>query len=105
MSQPASKEIEDTLLIENLPYDIDGGIAQRASIGLIVLSTDYTIEHEWRQAFAAFDGVALYQSRIHNENMITPDAAAAAALTASATISSMPTGIQVSADHDDFLRR
>ncbi len=73
MSQPASKAIEDTLLIENLPYDIDGGIARRASIGLIVLATDYTIEHEWRQAFAAFDGVALYQSRIHNENMITPE--------------------------------
>ena len=73
MSQPASKAIEDTLLIENLPYELDGGIARRASIGLIVLATDYTIEHEWRQVFAGLDGVALYQSRIHNEDMITPD--------------------------------
>jgi maleate isomerase len=72
MSLPASKAIEDTLLIENLTYDLDGGIASRASIGLIVLATDYTIEHEWRQVFAGIDGVALYQSRIHNENMITP---------------------------------
>ena len=70
---PASKVIEDTLLIENLPYDLDGGIARRASIGLIVLATDYTIEHEWRQVFTGLDGVALYQSRIHNENMITPE--------------------------------
>ena len=51
MSQPASKAIEETLLIENLPYEIDAGIASRASIGLIVLATDYTIEHEWRQVF------------------------------------------------------
>ena len=60
-------------MIENLPYDVDNGIASRASIGLIVLATDYTIEHEWRQVFSAVDGVALYQSRIYNENMITPE--------------------------------
>ena len=73
MSQPASKAIEETMLIENLPYEIDGGIASRASIGLIVLATDYTIEYEWRQVFEAVEGVALYQSRIHNENLITPE--------------------------------
>ena len=73
MSQPASKAIEETVMIENLPYDVDNGIASRASIGLIVLATDYTIEHEWRQVFSAVDGVALYQSRIYNENMITPE--------------------------------
>jgi maleate isomerase len=73
MSQPASKAIKDTILIEHLPYELDDGIANRASIGLIVLATDYTIEHEWRQLFAELDGVALYQSRIHNENLITPE--------------------------------
>ncbi len=73
MSQPAGKAIEEAVLIEHLPYELDGGIAERASIGLIVLATDYTIEHEWRQVFAAIDGVALYQSRIHNEDLITPD--------------------------------
>jgi len=73
MSQAVSKVIEDTLLIENLPYDVDEGIASRASIGLIVLATDYTIEHEWRQVFAGLDGIALYASRIHNENKITPE--------------------------------
>ncbi|MCG6887975.1 MAG: Asp/Glu racemase [Gammaproteobacteria bacterium] len=78
MSQPASKAIVDddrveTKLIEHLPFETDGGIASRAAIGLIVLSTDYTIEHEWRQLFAGVDGVALYQSRIHNENKITPE--------------------------------
>jgi maleate isomerase len=83
MSQPASKAIidrnrvekkrVDTKLIEHLPYELDGGIAARAAIGLIVLATDYTIEHEWRRLFSGVDGVALYQSRIHNEDRITPE--------------------------------
>ena len=73
MSAPANKAIDNTLLIENLPYELDVGIARRASIGLIVLATDYTIEHEWRQVFAGVEGVALYHSRIHNENLITPE--------------------------------
>ena len=82
MSQPADKandvsmdetRLHETRLIEHLPYDVDGGIASRAAIGLIVLATDYTIEHEWRQLFAEVDGVALYESRIHNEDRITPE--------------------------------
>ena len=78
MNQPASKAdaalpFDASSLIEHLPYDTDGGIASRASIGLIVLATDYTIEYEWRQLFAEVDGVALYESRIHNEDRITPE--------------------------------
>ena len=73
MSQPADKAIGDTILIEHLPFDQDAGLAHRAAIGLIVLATDYTIEHEWRQVFDDLGGVALYHSRILNENRITPD--------------------------------
>ncbi|MFT5220608.1 MAG: maleate isomerase [Planctomycetota bacterium] len=73
MNQTATKAIDQPRLIENLPFDVDEGIARRAAIGLIVLATDYTIEHEWRQLFARVDGVALYQSRILNENYITPE--------------------------------
>ena len=73
MSQPADKAMAETLLFEHLPYEVDGGIADRASIGLIVLATDYTIEHEWRQVFNGLDGIALYQTRIHNEDLITPE--------------------------------
>ncbi len=73
MSEPATKANGDTHLIEHLAYQLDDGIASRASIGLIVLATDYTIEHEWRQLFAELDGIALYQSRIHNDDLITPD--------------------------------
>ena len=62
-----------TTLIEHLPFEMDAGIAARASIGLIVLATDYTIEYEWRRLFAAVDGVALYHSRILNEDHVTPE--------------------------------
>lgn len=60
-------------LIENLPFATDDGIASRARIGLIVLATDFTIEHEWRQIMSGLDGVALYESRILNDNQITPE--------------------------------
>jgi maleate isomerase len=64
---------EDTILIEHLPFTTDNGIASRARIGLIVLATDYTIEHEWRQIMAPLTGVALYESRILNDQQITPE--------------------------------
>lgn len=62
-----------TLLIENLPFEIDAGIASRAKIGLIVLATDYTIEHEWRQIMQSVEGVAVYHSRILNDDLVTPE--------------------------------
>ena len=60
-------------LIEHLPFETDDGIAPRGRIGLIVLASDYTIEHEWRQIFVAAPGAALYHSRIYNDNQITPE--------------------------------
>lgn len=60
-------------LIEHLPFQTDDGIAPRGRIGLIVLASDYTIEHEWRQVFAAVPGAALFHSRIYNDNQITPE--------------------------------
>ena len=61
------------ILIEHLPFTTDRGIAARARIGLIVLATDYTIEHEWRRIVGSVPGVALYQSRILNDRQITPE--------------------------------
>lgn len=61
------------VLIEHLPFATDGGIASRARIGLMVLATDFTIEHEWRRIIAGLPGVALYQSRILNDSQITPE--------------------------------
>jgi maleate isomerase len=60
-------------LIENLPFETDQGIAPRGRIGVIVLASDYTIEHEWREIFRHVPGVALYHSRILNDDQITPE--------------------------------
>lgn len=54
-----------------LPFDLDDGVGFRAAIGLIVLSSDQTIEHEFRK-LVGLDGVALFQSRIKNDSRITP---------------------------------
>jgi maleate isomerase len=55
-----------------LPSDIDGGIAWRAAIGLVVLATDQTMEHEFR-ALLSQRGVAFYESRVFNDFDITPE--------------------------------
>jgi maleate isomerase len=60
-----------------VPFTLDEGIGRRARLGLIVLATDQTIEHEWRRILADVDGVALYQSRIRNDAAITPETLAA----------------------------
>jgi maleate isomerase len=67
------KPLDEMILLEHLPFEVDGGIASRAKIGLIVLATDYTIEHEWRRIMTGLEGVALYQSRIFNDAQITPE--------------------------------
>lgn len=57
----------------HLAHELDAGLGRRARIGLMVLATDQTIEHEWRQIMRDLDGVALYQSRIWNDARITPE--------------------------------
>jgi len=56
----------------NIPFDLDGGLGERAAIGLIVLSSDQTVEHEFR-LLTDIEGVALYHSRIENSPAITPE--------------------------------
>jgi maleate isomerase len=55
-----------------LPSEIDQGLMSRAAIGLVVLATDQTMEHEFR-ALVRQPGVAFYQSRIFNDADITPE--------------------------------
>lgn len=64
-------------LIEHIPYEMDGGIASRASIGLVVLASDFTIEHEFRKMYEGVPGLGLYESRIYNSTTITPETLAA----------------------------
>ena len=61
------------ILIEHLPFETDSGIASRARLGLLVLATDFTIEHEWRAIMTGLPGVALYETRILNDAQITPE--------------------------------
>ena len=56
----------------HIPFEVDGGLGERASIGLIVLGSDQTIEYEFR-TLMDIEGVALYQSRIENSTTITPE--------------------------------
>ena len=46
---------------DNIPFETDGGLGARAAIGLIVLGSDQTVEHEFR-ILTDIEGVALYQS-------------------------------------------
>jgi maleate isomerase len=55
-----------------LSFQTDGGIGKRANFGVIVLETDKTIEHEFRQIFTG-DGIGLYISRIPITSQVRPD--------------------------------
>lgn len=64
---------DEMILLEHLPFETDGGIASRGRVGLVVLASDFTIEHEWRKIFATVPGTALYESRVYNDIQITPE--------------------------------
>lgn len=75
MSQVLPRTDDDEGLLvdrKHIPFELDAGIASRAAIGLIVLATDHTIEHEWRKMLG-IDGIAFYESRIHNSAQVTPE--------------------------------
>ena len=55
-----------------MPCVLDEGIATRARIGLVVLASDHTVEHEFRQ-IVTMPGVAVYQTRIPNSPDITTE--------------------------------
>jgi len=67
-AEPAPPEVNLT----DMPHEMDGGLATRAAIGLVVLSSDQTIEHEYRR-LVDLPGVAVYQTRIANDNTISQD--------------------------------
>lgn len=84
----AARKIEDGLILNrmHMPHHIDPGIAHRARIGLIVLASDHTIEHEWRRMLD-IEGIAVYHSRIANSPTITPE-----------TLKAMEAGLTQAAD-------
>jgi maleate isomerase len=58
--------------IETLDFETDAGLGGRARIGLIVLQTDQTIEHEFARLMPG-DGTALYHARIPNAMEVSPE--------------------------------
>mgnify|MGYP001275883117 CR=1 FL=1 len=56
--------------ILKLKFKTDLGLGARANIGMIVLSSDQTLELEFR-TLLNFEGVALYHARIPNQMHIT----------------------------------
>jgi len=58
------------------PYTLAGPIGSRATLGLIVLQVDETIEQDFRRLFNAED-IALYISRIPSGDDLNPDTIAA----------------------------
>lgn len=60
-----------TEMIEHLPFSTAQVIAARARIGVVVLATDYTLEHELRH-MVTLPGVDFYHARIANSPQITP---------------------------------
>jgi maleate isomerase len=62
---------QDMVDVGVLPCRLDEGIARRAAIGLLVLASDQTMEHEFRKLITQ-DGVVLYESRLWNDVDITP---------------------------------
>lgn len=64
--------VADFLDVGTLPCTLDGGVASRAAIGLIVLATDQTMEHEFRTLMPAA-GIGLYCTRVFNDADITPE--------------------------------
>ncbi len=63
---------QQTTIIEHLPFETGQMIGSRARIGLVVLATDYTIEHEMRM-LVNLPGVDIYHARIANSPNISPD--------------------------------
>ena len=55
-----------------LDFQTDDGIGTRANLGVIVLETDETLEHEFSRIMN-LHGVALYHSRIPMVPEIRPD--------------------------------
>ena len=56
--------------IQSLQFDSDGGLGGKARIGLIVLQSDQTLEHELSGVLRQ-PGVVLYHARIPNEMEVT----------------------------------
>lgn len=71
---------DDWQLLEHLPYELGAGVGHAAKIGMVVLSSDYTVDHEFRQVFgeqSIADSIGIFQTRVENSPEVTPQTLAA----------------------------
>ena len=81
---PPQTEPNDALLApfidrRDMAYELDAGLGDKGRIGLVLLATDQTLEHEFRCVLTHARGVTTYTSRIHNTVEITPESLASMA--------------------------
>jgi maleate isomerase len=76
MDRADNRTADGFTLIEHLPFTRASVIGARARIGLVVLASDYTIEHEFR-TMLAMPGVDVFMARIANDPQVTPATLAA----------------------------
>lgn len=74
-SAPTPPMAEDAprVNLEHLPFTTDKGVGPVAQLGLVVLSTDGTVEYEYRRVLQQVPGVSLFHARIPNDTAITPE--------------------------------
>ncbi len=80
-----------TETIKTLDFSTDDGLGVRARMGLIVLQTDQTIEHEFAQILGLEKNVALYAARIPNSMEVSPDTLRQMAIDLPKTAALLPT--------------
>tara|TARA_R110002073_G_scaffold35082_1_gene103141 strand:- start:431 stop:1147 length:717 start_codon:yes stop_codon:yes gene_type:complete len=73
-------------------YTLDGPIGTRATLGLVVLQTDETIEHDFRRLFAAPD-ISLYITRVPSGLDVTTDTLATMSAVLPAAAKLLPTAL------------
>ncbi len=80
----------------NLDFQCDAGIGTKANLGLIVLKTDETIEHEMASLLKG-PGLAVYHNRIANQNEVSSQTLAQMEVDLPASAELFPDGIELAA--------
>src|SRR5208282_5838246 len=86
-----------------MPSELDKGVAWRAAIGLVVLATDQTMEHEFR-ALLRLPGVAVFESRVFNDNDIRPETLRAIGPRIAPSVALILPGVGLHVGDDDSRR-
>ena len=76
--------------IEILKFETDHGLGARARLGLIVLQTDQTIEHDFARIFCSENDVSLHVARIPNAMEVSPETLRQMAIDLPRTVELLP---------------